>query len=180
MVAVSGHKDGKAGSRARQATSNASRLRNPGEAFGTRTGLGVRRRESGGLAGSVTESELRQIYAASDGALVTRTPGWPEEIGTVFDAARYGVPLIVSDHDQDLSHRLTGEPWVGSFAPVIPRTSPGHSRASPKGPPPRPDRGAAERLGLTSVTETIAAFCRIAVTLPKRRRIRLLGTTSAR
>ena len=122
------------------------------------------------LAGSVTESELRRIYAASDGALVTRTPGWPEEIGTVFDAARYGVPLIVSDHDQALSDRLTAEPWVRLFRAGDPSDLASAVEGFAESPPPRPDRGAAERLGLTSATETIAAFSRIAAALPRRRR----------
>ena len=119
------------------------------------------------LAGSVTENELRRIYAASDGALVTRTPGWPEEIGTLFDAARYGVPLIMSDHDQDLSHRLTGEPWVRLFCAGDPMDLAQTLKGFADRRPPRPDRRAAERLGLASATETITAFCRIALTLPR-------------
>lgn len=121
------------------------------------------------LAGSVTESELRRIYAASDGALVTRTPGWPEEIATLFDAARYGVPLIVSDHDQDLSHRLTAEPWVRLFRAGDPQDLARTLEGFAERPPPRPDRRAAEQLGLTPATETIAAFCGIAATLPRKR-----------
>ena len=132
------------------------------------------------LAGSVTETELRQIYAASDGALVTRTPGWPEEIATVFDAARYGVPIIVSDHDQNLSRRLTDEPWVRLFRAGDPQDLARTLEDFSERAPPRPDEGAAERLGLTPATETIAAFCRIAATLPERRSLRFLGTTSAR
>jgi glycosyltransferase involved in cell wall biosynthesis len=131
------------------------------------------------LAGAVTEDELRRIYAASDVALVTRTPGWPEEIGTAFDAARYGVPLIVSDHDEDLSRRLTAEPWVRLFRVGDPQDLARTIEGFAETPPPRPDHGAAERLGLTSATDTIAAFCRIALTLPERRSIRFPGTTSA-
>jgi glycosyltransferase involved in cell wall biosynthesis len=131
------------------------------------------------LAGSVTESELRRIYAASDGALVTRTPGWPEEIGTVFDAARYGVPLIVSDHHQELSHRLTGEPWVRLFSAGDPQDLARTLAGFAERPPRRPDQRAAGRLGLASATETIAAFNRIAVALPRRRGVHSSRTTSA-
>jgi glycosyltransferase involved in cell wall biosynthesis len=131
------------------------------------------------LAGSVAESELRRIYAASDGALVTRTPGWPEEIGTLFDAARYGVPLIVSDHDPDLSHRLAGEPWIRLFRAGDPGDLAGALESFAERPPPRPDGRAAERLGLSSAPETIAAFSRIARNLPKRRSARLPRATSA-
>ncbi len=131
------------------------------------------------LAGSVAESELRRIYAASDGALVTRTPGWPEEIGTVFDAARYGLSLIVSDHDKDLSRRLTGEAWVRLFRAGDPQDLARTLEGLVERPPPRPDPRAAERLGLMSARETIAAFCRIAETLPRQRGVRFPGTTSA-
>ena len=131
------------------------------------------------LAGSVTESELRRIYAASDGALVTRTPGWPEEVATVFDAARYGVPLLVTDHDQDLSHRLRGEPWVRLFRAGDPHDLARALSGFAERPPPRPDQHAAERLGLTSATETIAAFSSIALTLPRGRGVRSPGTISS-
>ena len=68
----------------------------------------------------------------------------------------------------------------GSFAPVIlgdlavtlealRRTTTAPSR-----------RAAAERLGLSSAPETIAAFSRIAPTLPRRRRAHLPWTTPAR
>lgn len=121
------------------------------------------------LQGSVTERELRRIYAASDCALVTRTPGWPEEIGTIFDAARYGVPLIVSDHDRALSERLSREPWVRLFptgdASALAKTLDDVADE----PPPRPDHGAPERLGLHPASETIVAFCGIAATLPEQR-----------
>lgn len=131
------------------------------------------------LAGAVTESELRRIYAASDGALVTRIPGWPEEVGTVFDAARYGVSLMVSDHDQDLSQRLTAEPWVRLFRAGDPQELARTLEGFADRPPPRPDRRAAERLGLTPAPETIDAFCRIAATLPRGHGARYSGTASA-
>jgi glycosyltransferase involved in cell wall biosynthesis len=131
------------------------------------------------LAGAVPESELRRIYAASDGALVTRTPGWPEEIGTLFDAARYGVPLIVSDHDECLTHRLTDETWVRLFRAGEPQDLARTLEGFAEGPPPRPDQRAAERLGLAPATESIAAFCSIAATLSGRRRVHLRRGRSA-
>jgi glycosyltransferase involved in cell wall biosynthesis len=131
------------------------------------------------LAGSVTERELRRIYAASDGALVTRTPGWPEEIGTLLDAARYGVPLVVSDHEPDLSRRLSGEPWVRLFRAGNPRHLARTLEGFAENPPPRPDKRAAERLGLTSATETVSAFCRIAENLPSLPRFHIPGTWSS-
>ena len=96
----------------------------------------------------------------------------------MFDAARYGVPLIASDHDEDLSDRLTGEPWVRLFRAGDPEDLARTLEGFAESPPPRPDRRAAERLGLTPATETIAAFCRIAAALPRRRSLRLPGTTT--
>jgi hypothetical protein len=96
----------------------------------------------------------------------------------VFDAARYGVSLIVSDHDQELSRRLAREPWVRLFRAGDPQDLAGALERFADTPPARPDRHAAERLGLASATETIAAFGRIAGTLPRRRGVRLPGTTS--
>ncbi len=132
------------------------------------------------LAGAVTENQLRRIYAASDGALVTRTPGWPEEIGTLFDAARYGVPLVMSDHDPDLSHRLANEPWIRLFRAGEPL---GLARALERfaeDPPPRPDRHAAERMGLSSAPDAIVAFSRLAAAMPTRRGEPTPGTSPTR
>ncbi|MFF8293569.1 hypothetical protein ACF068_30790 [Streptomyces sp. NPDC016309] len=53
------------------------------------------------VPGPVAESVLRLVYGAADAALVARHPGVGKESGLVMDAARLGVPLIVSDHDHD-------------------------------------------------------------------------------
>ncbi|MEU2226429.1 hypothetical protein [Streptomyces sp. NPDC018347] len=56
------------------------------------------------VPGPVNEAVLRLVYAAA--ALVPRRPGTGKESGLVMDAARLGVPLIVSDHDPALTARL--------------------------------------------------------------------------
>lgn len=64
------------------------------------------------VPGPVGEQVLRLVYAAGDAALVARKPGVGKESGLVMDAARLGVPLIVSDHDPDLTERLADQPWA--------------------------------------------------------------------
>ncbi|MFE4539318.1 glycosyltransferase [Streptomyces scopuliridis] len=65
--------------------------------------------------GTLSEPILRLVYAAADAALVARHPGVGKESGLVMDAARYRVPLIVSDHDPDLTARLRDQPWARIF-----------------------------------------------------------------
>ncbi|MGE9280294.1 glycosyltransferase [Streptomyces rochei] len=67
------------------------------------------------VPGPVSEPVLRLVYAAADAALVTRRPGVGKESGLVMDAARLGVPLVVSGHDPDLTARLSGRPWALTF-----------------------------------------------------------------
>jgi glycosyltransferase involved in cell wall biosynthesis len=67
------------------------------------------------VPGPVSEAVLRLVYAAADAALVTRHPGTGKESGLVMDAARLGVPLIISDHDSALTARLHGHPWAVTF-----------------------------------------------------------------
>ncbi|MGF1426856.1 glycosyltransferase [Kitasatospora sp. LaBMicrA B282] len=67
------------------------------------------------VPGPVGEDVLRLVYAAADAALVARRPGTGMESGLVMDAARLGVPLVVSDHDPDLTERLAGQPWAQLF-----------------------------------------------------------------
>ncbi|MCX4821250.1 hypothetical protein OG883_15290 [Streptomyces sp. NBC_01142] len=65
--------------------------------------------------GPLSEPVLRLVYAAADAALVARHSGVGKESGLVMDTARYGVPLIVSDHDPDLSQRLRDQSWARIF-----------------------------------------------------------------
>ncbi|MET9952819.1 hypothetical protein ABZ135_14885 [Streptomyces sp. NPDC006339] len=67
------------------------------------------------VPGPVADEILRLVYGAADAALVARHPGVGKESGLVMDAARLGVPLLVSEHDPDLTARLAGQPWVWSF-----------------------------------------------------------------
>ncbi|WP_030740459.1 glycosyltransferase [Streptomyces sp. NRRL S-31] len=105
------------------------------------------------VPGPVTDSVLRLVYAAADAALVVRRPGVTKESGLVMDAARLGVPLIVSDHDPSLTARLHGQPWALPF----PTSDPDalvcalHSVVCQPPEPPGPDAPAL--LGMRSAAE---------------------------
>jgi len=64
---------------------------------------------------SLSDDEVRAIYAASDVSVVSRHPRVAKESGLVMDAVRLGVPLLVSDHDPVLTALLEGRPWVRTF-----------------------------------------------------------------
>ncbi|MFE8911065.1 hypothetical protein [Streptomyces globisporus] len=67
------------------------------------------------VPGPVADQVLRFVYGAADAALVARHPGVGKESGLVMDAARLGVPLLVSEHDPVLTARLADQPWVRSY-----------------------------------------------------------------
>ena len=67
------------------------------------------------LARQLRQEELRQVYAACDFTIVSRFQDEQKESGLVMDAARYGVPLVVSDNDPVLSRRLIDQDWVRLF-----------------------------------------------------------------
>jgi len=127
-------------------------------------------RSSGGrivnLQGGRTEHELRRLYAASDCALVTRVAGFDREAATIHDAARYGVPLIATDHDPTMSRLLSQEDWVRLFPPGDQSALAATLLEVAARPLPRPDRDAAVRLGLSGAEETIATLWDLAQELP--------------
>ncbi|WP_217166809.1 hypothetical protein [Streptomyces sp. AC512_CC834] len=67
------------------------------------------------VPGPATQAQVREVYAASDAAVVVRRAGVAKESGLVVDAVRLGVPLLVSEHDPALTGRLAGRPWVRTF-----------------------------------------------------------------
>ena len=103
--------------------------------------------------GPVPEQILRLAYAATDASLVIRHRGIGKESGLVLDTARLGVPLIVSDHDPDLTHQLIGHPWVRMFpagSPVGLATA--LDRLSDE-PMPRPPASAGKSLDVATPSE---------------------------
>ncbi|MFJ4854392.1 hypothetical protein [Streptomyces sp. NPDC088730] len=100
------------------------------------------------VPGPVSEPVLRLVYAAADAALVSRRPGTGKESGLVMDAARLGVPLIVSDHDSVLTARLQGRPWALTFSAGDPVALAEALRSVIRRPPPRPGSDAPTLLGM--------------------------------
>jgi glycosyltransferase involved in cell wall biosynthesis len=108
--------------------------------------------------GARTEPELRELYAACDFTIVSRVPGNEMESGLVFDAVRYGVPLVVSDHDVRMSSSLKPEPWVllfppgdsGALATVFDEIATKRL--------PRPGRAVPRRMGMRTAVDTVRRF----------------------
>lgn len=107
------------------------------------------------VPGPVAESVLRLVYGAADAALVARHPGVGKESGLVTDAARLGVPLIISDHDPSLTARLRGQPWALTFPTGNPDGLADVLHTLACQPPQRPDTEATGLLGMRSATEQV-------------------------
>lgn len=110
------------------------------------------------VPGPVAEQVLRLVYGAADAALVARHPGVGKESGLVMDAARLGVPLLVSEHDPELTARLAGQQWVRSYpageAGALARALDGLSTGAPA----RPGSSAPAVLDLRPAAEQAAFF----------------------
>jgi glycosyltransferase involved in cell wall biosynthesis len=108
------------------------------------------------LPGPLTPPDVRQVYAASTFTAVIRHPGVGKESGLVADCARLGVPLLLSDHDPDLTRR------VRTWATVVPPQDPGSlARAidqAAQHPPPTPPPTATEDLGLRTPAQMLTLF----------------------
>jgi glycosyltransferase involved in cell wall biosynthesis len=102
--------------------------------------------------------ELREVYAASDFTIVSRLAGEGRESGLVMDAARFGVSLVVSDHDPTLTGALRDVPWARLYPASDPEALAAVLRALTAEAPPRPDHGAAGSLGMTSARELLTTF----------------------
>ncbi|MEV4917459.1 glycosyltransferase [Streptomyces tirandamycinicus] len=105
------------------------------------------------VPGPVSDAVLRLVYAAADAALVTRRPGTGKESGLVMDAARLGVPLIVSDHDPALTARLHNQPWTLTFPAGDPDALADALHTVILQPPPLPGPEAPCLLGMRSAAE---------------------------
>ncbi|WP_414170038.1 hypothetical protein ACMATS_33445 [Streptoverticillium reticulum] len=118
------------------------------------------------VVGPIAESVLRLVYGASDAALVARHRGVGKESGLVMDAARLGVPLIVSDYDAHLTARLRGQPWALTFPAGNPDGLADALHSVIRQPPELPGRGAPRLLGMWTaaeqagfLTRTFASLC---------------------
>ncbi|WP_030802150.1 glycosyltransferase family 1 protein [Streptomyces sp. NRRL S-337] len=105
------------------------------------------------VPGPVAEPVLRVVYAAADAALVARHPGVGKESGLVMDAARLGVPLIVSDHDPSLTACLRGQSWALTFRAGDPDGLADALHTVVRQPPERPGAEAPGLLGMWTAAE---------------------------
>ncbi|MFB7745639.1 hypothetical protein [Streptomyces sp. NPDC056132] len=103
--------------------------------------------------GPVGEQFLRLVYAAADAALVVRRPGITKESGLVMDSARYGIPLLVSDHDPALTAALQDQPWARTFTAADPTSLAEALRTATPTPLPRPGLDASPLLGMWPATD---------------------------
>lgn len=106
---------------------------------------------------ALTSAELRQVYAASDFTIVSRSPGGKES-GVAYDALLRGVPAIVSDHDPSLTRRLDRKPWARVFRCGDFRSLAYALNEASIDPMPRPPRDAATQLGMIQAEEMLELF----------------------
>ena len=109
------------------------------------------------FAGPLEPAAMRSLYAAATFSVVSRVAGFVTESGLVMDAAKLGVPLVMSDNDPDLVRRLAGAPWAAVFragdSSSLARTVDGLEL-----PPPRPPDTAPALLGMLTSTQMVRAF----------------------
>ncbi|MEV8547005.1 glycosyltransferase [Streptomyces sp. NPDC051572] len=106
--------------------------------------------------GPLPETVVRDVYAASDAALVARRSGVAKESGLVVDAVRLGVPLIVSDHDVALTKTLAGHDWARLFPAGDGTALADILRDLAWSPLPRPTENVAADLGVPTAAEQAA------------------------
>lgn len=108
------------------------------------------------LPGPLAPADIRRVYAAGSFTAVIRHPGVGKESGLVADCARFGVPLLLSDHDTELTRRVS--PW----ATVVPAQDPAALAQAidqaVQHPPPPPSPTAAEDLGLSTPARMLTLF----------------------
>jgi hypothetical protein len=107
----------------------------------------------------LTSAELSDVYAASDFTIVSRMPGGKES-GVTLDGVQRGVPVVVSDHDDELTCKLEGQPWARVFRRGDPDSLARALDAVCAEPLPPPPSDAAAALGMLGAEQMLAAFDR--------------------
>ncbi|HXT87805.1 MAG TPA: hypothetical protein VN714_00960 [Trebonia sp.] len=132
--------------------------------------LGDARRTADGrvhvLAKSLTSVELRAVYAACDFTLVSRFAGDETESGLVMDAVNYGLPLVLSDHDQNLNRVLAGADWVRFYSASDPASLAHVLDGTLDKPIPRPSRAGVNALGMRTVDDVLSMLYDLASNIP--------------
>ncbi|MFG2483403.1 glycosyltransferase [Streptomyces virginiae] len=105
---------------------------------------------------AATQAQIRHIYAAADATVLARHAGVGKESGLLADAARFGVPLVVSDHHAGLSARLQGLDWVRMFPAGDAQALAYQLDRLNSNPPKRPGPQAAHQVGIPTAAEQAA------------------------
>lgn len=125
----------------------------------------------------LSRDDLRGIYAVADACVVSRHPGIVKESGLFFDGLRYGVHIVVSDHDPSVSAQIEGFDYVSLFRACdsadLANTIDRLHRCGVA----RPGPTAAEEFGLLSADEALDEYSSSVHSAASRphRRARLLG-----
>jgi glycosyltransferase involved in cell wall biosynthesis len=114
--------------------------------------------------------EIRRVYAACDVTVVSRFAGVGKESGLVMDAARYGVPLVASDHDPTLTAKLDGRPWARLYTAQDPDALAAALDAVAERPLQRPSPDDARELGMLTPEEAVELYAELAQSQPRRRK----------
>lgn len=121
------------------------------------------------IDGTVDEATKRSLYAAADLTIVSRHAGVAKESGLVADAAVLGIPLIVSDHDPDLTAKVAG--WASVFPAGDADALADTLDTAAVTPLPAPGDEACLALRMRTATQMIAFLCRLSeAALPPHRR----------
>lgn len=103
--------------------------------------------------------ELASVYAASDCMLISRFPDGSES-ASAYEAVQRGTPLICSNHDPDLTRKLSGQPWARVFRAGDDRDLARVIEGFCDGGVPRPTPDAAEVLELRDGHQQLSMFDR--------------------
>jgi glycosyltransferase involved in cell wall biosynthesis len=109
------------------------------------------------IVGPLDPAALRNVYATADLTVVSRVAGIARESGLVMDAAKFGVPLLMSDNDPDLVRCLADAPWVTVFSAGNP-TQLAEAVDELNFPLLRPPSTAQTVLGMLTSSEMVQAF----------------------
>src|SRR5205807_6249904 len=92
-----------------------------------------------------------------DFTIVSRMPGGKES-GVALDAISRGVPVIVSDHDPELTRKLDRQPWARVFRGGDPEALARALDTAVAEPPTSPPPDAAAGVGMLEAERMIEAF----------------------
>jgi glycosyltransferase involved in cell wall biosynthesis len=110
---------------------------------------------------ALTSAELSLVFTASDFTIVSRAPSGKES-GVALEAASRGLPIVISDHDDELTRKLDGQPWARVFRCGDPDSLARALDDVCSEPLQRPSQDAAAQLGMVEAGEMLETLDRAA------------------